>query len=115
MQNKRSRRCFEWIFSHDVRVLIKMTFVDLSSLFFVFRFDYSKTSDDQTVFENYQSIRWTPLTTSILETFYELAPIHLSCNGSDGNYSPKFNWKKEYRPEEPEQRDVPIETAGKCK
>jgi hypothetical protein len=44
-----------------------------------------------------------------------MAPIHLSCNGSDGNYSPNFDWNREYRPEEPEQRDVPLDTAAKCK
>ena len=80
-----------------------------------FRFDFAETSRYQTIYENYQSIRWTPLTTAILETFYELAPIHLSCNGSDGHYSPKFDWKREYRPQEPDQRDVPLDTASKCK
>jgi len=55
------------------------------------------------------------LTSAILETFYEIAPIHLSCNGSDGNYLPNFDSKREYRPQEPEQRDVPLDTAAKCK
>ncbi len=80
-----------------------------------FRYDYAGTRKEQTIYENYRSIRWTPLTTAILETFYELAPINLSCNGSDGNYSPKFDWHREYRPQEPEQRDVPLDTAAKCK
>ncbi len=44
-----------------------------------------------------------------------MASIHLSCNGSDGNYSPKFNWKRRYDPFEPEERDVPLDTAAKCK
>ncbi|CAF0755135.1 unnamed protein product [Rotaria sordida] len=77
-------------------------------------YDYANTSMSQTVYENYRSIRWTPLTTAILQEFYEIAPIHLSCNGSDGNYSPKFEWTREYRPQEPKQRDVPLETAAKC-
>jgi hypothetical protein len=78
-----------------------------------FRYDYAKTSKSRTIFENYNAIRWTPLTSEILQTFYELAPIHLSCNGSDGNYSPKFDWNRKYRPQEPEQRDVPLDTAAK--
>ena len=85
-----------------------------SSIEILFRYDDAKTSEHQTIFENYQSIRWTPLTTEILETFYELAPIHLSCNGSNGNYIPKFDWRREYRPDEPEQRDVPLEQVAKC-
>jgi hypothetical protein len=80
-----------------------------------FRYEYKQTSKDQTIEKNYQSIRWTSLSTAILEAFYEIAPIHLSCNGSDGNYSPKFDWKKEYRPQEPQQRDVPFDTTTKCK
>lgn len=78
------------------------------------RYDYAETKPEKTVLENYQSIRWTPLTSTVLQTFYELAPINLSCNGSDGNYSPNFDWKREYLPEEPEQREVPLETASKC-
>ena len=80
----------------------------------LFRYDNAETNEDQTIFENYRSIRWTPLTSAILETFYELAPIHLSCNSSDGNYLPKFNGSRDYRPKEPEQRDVPLDTAAKC-
>ncbi|CAF4643959.1 unnamed protein product [Rotaria sp. Silwood1] len=78
-------------------------------------YDYANTSTDQTVYENYKSIRWTPLTTAILQEFYEIAPIHLSCNGSNGDYAPKFPWTQEYRPQEPKQRDVPLDTAAKCK
>ena len=80
-----------------------------------FRYDHANTSTRQTVYDNYRSIRWTPLTTAILQEFYEIAPVHLSCNGSDGNYSPKFDWNREYRPIEPKQRDVPLDTAAQCK
>jgi hypothetical protein len=76
------------------------------------RYDDSQTSQFRTIEQNYQSIRWTPLTTEILQTFYELAPINLSCNGSDGNYVPKFNSTRVYRPEEPKERDVPFEMAS---
>ncbi|CAF2479061.1 unnamed protein product [Rotaria sp. Silwood2] len=77
-------------------------------------YDYANTSISQTVYENYRSIRWTPLTTAILQEFYEIAPIHLSCNGSDGNYASRFDWTREYRPQEPKQRNVPLDTAAKC-
>jgi hypothetical protein len=77
------------------------------------RYDYAPTSDDKTIYENFEAIRWTPLTADILQAFYEIAPIHLSCNGSDGTYSPKFDWTREYRPQEPNQRDVPLDTAAK--
>ncbi|CAF0960166.1 unnamed protein product [Adineta steineri] len=78
-------------------------------------YDRSNTSNNQTIFQNFRSIRWTPLTTAVLQTFYEIAPIHLSCNGSDGNYSPNFNWKRVYRPQEPKQRVVPYDTSSECK
>ncbi|CAF3747867.1 unnamed protein product [Rotaria socialis] len=77
-------------------------------------YDYATTSKSQTVFENYRSIRWTPLTTAILQEFYEIAPIHLSCNGSDGNYAKTFDPNREYRPQEPIERNVPIDTAAEC-
>ncbi|CAF1258809.1 unnamed protein product [Didymodactylos carnosus] len=54
--------------------------------------DYAPTNTThKTVEENYKSIRWTPFTSAILQTFYEEAPIHLSCNGSNGNYLPGGN------------------------
>lgn len=81
----------------------------------MFRYDYANISPQKTNFENYNSIRWTPLTASILETFYEIAKINLSCNGSNGNYLPRFNFKQDYLPVEPEQHDVPMETIAKCK
>ncbi|CAF3781384.1 unnamed protein product [Rotaria sp. Silwood1] len=78
------------------------------------KYFHAKTNVDQTIYENYESIHWTPMTSSILQTLYEEAPIHLSCNGSDGNYLPKYNWQNDYFPQEPEQRDVPLDTA-QCK
>lgn len=69
---------------------------------------------DKTIYENYESVPWTPTTTSILQTYYEEAPIHLSCNGSNGNYLPKYDWQKDYYPTEPKQRNVPLDRS-KCK
>lgn len=77
-----------------------------------FRYDFDVTSPKKSVEENYQSIRWSPLKREILQTFYEIAPIHLSCNGSDGNYIPKFDGNRGYSPVEPEERDVPLDTAA---
>ncbi len=38
----------------------------------------------KSVKENFDSIRWTPLTKSILSQLYDIAPVALSCNSSDG-------------------------------
>ncbi|CAF1351677.1 unnamed protein product [Rotaria sordida] len=75
---------------------------------------HAKTSIDQIIYENYKSIHWTPITSSILQIFYEEAPIHLSCNGSDGNYLPKYNWQNDYFSQGPKQLDVPLDKA-QCK
>jgi len=75
-------------------------------------YDFDPTSNKKSVEENYQSIRWSPLKTQILQEFYEIAPIHLSCNGSDGDYIPKFDGNRGYLPVEPVERDVPLDTAA---
>ncbi|CAF1087435.1 unnamed protein product [Rotaria sordida] len=84
------------------------------SVFILFRYFHAKTSIDQIIYENYKSIHWTPITSSILQIFYEEAPIHLSCNGSDGNYLPKYNWQNDYFSQGPKQLDVPLDKA-QCK
>ena len=49
--------------------------------------DYSETdTETKSVKENFNSIRWTPLTKSILSQLYDIAPITLSCNKSDGKH-----------------------------
>ena len=80
-------------------------------MFILFRYFHAKTSINKTIYENYASIHWTSTTSSLLQDNYEEAPIHLSCNGSDGNYLPNYDWQKDYLPLEPEQRDVPLDTA----
>lgn len=38
----------------------------------------------KSVRENFNSIRWTPLTSSILDRLYDVAPVSFSCNSSHG-------------------------------
>ncbi|CAF0824212.1 unnamed protein product [Didymodactylos carnosus] len=73
----------------------------------MYKVDYAQTDENKTVEQNYESITWTPLTSAILQTFYEQAPIHFSCNGSNGNYLSGENWNK-YSAQEPLQRDVSL-------
>ncbi|CAF3583690.1 unnamed protein product [Rotaria socialis] len=75
------------------------------------KYFHAKTSIDKTIYENYASIHWTSTTSSLLQDYYEEASIHLSCNGSDGNYLLNYDWQNDYFPLEPEQRDVPLDTA----
>lgn len=49
-------------------------------------FDRSNTSASQSVEKNFNSIRWTPLTASILEKLYDVSPISFSCNKSNGEH-----------------------------
>jgi dopamine beta-monooxygenase len=44
--------------------------------------------------ENFNSIRWTPLTKSILKRLYDTAPISFSCNSSDGHNIERVYWDK---------------------
>lgn len=46
--------------------------------------DYSPTSSNNSIKENFNSIRWTPLTATLLNKLYNLSPISFSCNSSDG-------------------------------
>ena len=48
------------------------------------RIDLADTSSQKSIRQNFDSIRWTELTGSILNRLYDLAPINLSCNSSDG-------------------------------
>ncbi|KAL4219402.1 hypothetical protein ACF0H5_021982 [Mactra antiquata] len=51
---------------------------------FMNQWDVDKTSPNKGDRDNYQSIRWTPLTTVLLKTLYKTAPIAMQCNQSDG-------------------------------
>lgn len=46
--------------------------------------DLANTSSFKTTNENFNSIRWTPLTSSILKELYDTSYLSFSCNSSDG-------------------------------
>ena len=49
------------------------------------KYDLAKTDvNNKTIRENFNEIRWTPLTGSILSSLYDIAPIDFSCNSSHG-------------------------------
>ena len=50
------------------------------------KYDFANTSSEKSVEENFNSIRWTPLTSSILNKLYDISPISFSCNSSDGEH-----------------------------
>jgi dopamine beta-monooxygenase len=47
-------------------------------------YDLAGTSAANTIGENFNAIRWTPLTVGILRRLYDIAPVSFSCNSSDG-------------------------------
>lgn len=47
-------------------------------------FDRANTSDSKSIGENFNSIRWTPLTSAMLSRLYDTSPVGFSCNRSDG-------------------------------
>ena len=49
-------------------------------------YDLANTSKEQSVEENFNAIRWTPLTASILGKLYDISPLAFSCNSSDGQH-----------------------------
>lgn len=49
-------------------------------------YDMSDTSGEKSLEENFNSIRWTRLTSSILSKLYEKSPISFSCNSSNGEH-----------------------------
>lgn len=49
-------------------------------------YDLAGTSSENSIEENFNSIRWTPLTSSILSKLYDSSPIAFSCNSSDGEH-----------------------------
>lgn len=58
-------------------------------------YDSSETDPSYSIEENYNSIRWTRLTSSILSKLYEKSPISFSCNSSDGEHIKNVYGKNE--------------------
>jgi dopamine beta-monooxygenase len=57
-------------------------------------YDLSNTSEANSIEQNFNSIRWTPLTAGILKRLYDISPVAFSCNSSDGQ-----NIESVYRPD----------------
>ncbi|XP_045209562.2 dopamine beta-hydroxylase-like [Mercenaria mercenaria] len=55
---------------------------------FMNKWDLDDTMPSKGDRANYQSIRWTPLTTTLLKTLYMTSPISMQCNQSDGHRFP---------------------------
>jgi dopamine beta-monooxygenase len=60
-------------------------------------FDRANTSVSKSVEENFDSIRWTPLTASMLGKLYEVSPISFSCNKSNGEHVKSIYSKSDAR------------------
>lgn len=52
-------------------------------------YDLAETSSKKSIQENFNSIRWTPLTSSVLSKLYDISPIAFSCNSSAGRHLDK--------------------------
>ena len=50
------------------------------------------TSKDFGIRDNYEAINWTPLRSAVLHNFYDLAPLSMQCNQSNGGRFPG-NWE----------------------
>lgn len=83
-------------------------------------FDRSNTSSKRkSVEENFNSIRWTPLTTAMLSRLYDIAPLAFSCNRSDGtNFASVYDeakrhggWFKPIRAKNMSTRYAPVEMS----
>lgn len=55
---------------------------------FVYGYLHEDTSPEKGTTENYQSIQWTEKTTHLLKRFYDIAPLAMQCNQSDGTRFP---------------------------
>ena len=53
------------------------------------RYEFANTSADFSLSQNFNGIRWTPLTSAILSNLYDKAPIAFSCNSSLGTNIPQ--------------------------
>lgn len=63
------------------------------------KYDFAETTNQKTVQENFNSIRWTPLTSDILSNLYDISPISFSCNSSDGQHIDRVYRKGNNEPE----------------
>lgn len=55
---------------------------------FMKRWDKDKTSKEKGYRDNFYSIRWTPLTSHLLDNLFQTSPLSMQCNKSDGTRFP---------------------------
>lgn len=91
-------------------------------------YDYASTSPEKTIEKNFNSIRWTPLTSRVLSKLYDISPIAFSCNSSKGMHIDRvYRNEKRTNNEEIQYFDsiqpinlakdrapIPYELSGKC-
>lgn len=63
------------------------------------KYDYAETTSKKSVQENFNSIRWTPLTSDILSNLYDISPISFSCNSSNGQHIDRVYRRNKNEPE----------------
>lgn len=59
---------------------------------FIRRWDVDKIDLSKGYRNSYNSVRWTPLTSHLLNKLYEISPLSMQCNQSDGRRFPG-NWE----------------------
>lgn len=81
-------------------------------------YDFAPTSAKKSIEDNFNSIRWTPLTSRILSKLYDISPISFSCNSSDGRHidqvyfqkgSEEFKFFETIRPVNLESNKAPVD------
>jgi len=50
------------------------------------------------VADNYRSVHWTPMNVDLLSTFYDVAPLSMQCNHSDGTRFKGYEWNGVKKP-----------------
>lgn len=72
--------------------------VTTESLYGIFKFFHEyqgeETSNVKEISDNYKSIKWTPMNIKLLKEYYQMAPLSMQCNQSDGHKFPGFDWEK---------------------
>ena len=71
------------------RPLIQWRFITCTvTLLSVTRYQWENTSAHKGISQNYHSIRWSPMNIELLNTYYNIAPLSMQCNQSDGSRFP---------------------------
>ena len=76
-------------------------------------YDQAETSNEKSVKENFNAVRWTPLTAEILEKLYDMADISFSCNSSDGVNIERIYAQQNAKRKESFKVNIPINLSTK--